>query len=247
MKDNKTVVHKSKVKHLSMFINAILAFLIIFVAALCFAPTQNSVQTDGDNVALYRSGNPKSGGVSLLINVYWGTEEVLQMLPILERYHAKATFFIGGCWADDNVDCLKAIYNAGHEIGNHGYFHKDHNKLSQSANKTEIETCNRFIYQSIGVLPTLFAPPSGAYSDYTLAVCKELQMKTILWSRDTIDWRDKDSALIYTRATKNIQSGDFVLMHPMQATVNALEDILKYYKSHHLSVLTVTENLRERG
>lgn len=240
-------VMKPSSKKIAAIINAMLVFLVVCVGTLCFAPQQNSVNVDGEHTALYRSGNVKSGGVSLLINVYWGSEEVVEMLEILDKYQAKATFFIGACWADDNVDCLRAIYNAGHEIGNHGYFHKDHKKLSFEANKQEIQTCNQFILQAIGVQPTLFAPPSGAYSDNTLAAAQQLNMKTILWSRDTIDWRDKDSALIYTRATKNIQSGDFVLMHPMQATVDALEDILKNYKSRNLSVISVTENLRERG
>lgn len=246
MKNNQIVYRRSS-KKMAAMINAVLVFLVVCVGMLCFAPQQNSVNVDGDNAALYRSGNVQSGGVSLLINVYWGSEEVHEMLKILDKHQAKATFFIGGCWADDNVDCLRAIYDAGHEIGNHGYFHKDHKKLSLAGNAQEIQTCNQFILQAIGVQPTLFAPPSGAYCDNTLSAAQQLNMKTILWSRDTIDWRDKDSALIYTRATKNIQSGDFVLMHPMQATVNALDDILKNYKSRNLSVITVTENLRERG
>jgi peptidoglycan/xylan/chitin deacetylase (PgdA/CDA1 family) len=70
-------------------------------------------------------------------------------------------------------------------------------------------------------------------------------MKTILWSRDTIDWRDKNPALIYTRATKSIKSGEFVLMHPTKATADALEDVLKYYQSLALPVITVGENLKE--
>jgi len=179
--------------------------------------------------------------------VYWGTDEVYRILDVLQRYEAKATFFIGGCWADDNVDCLREIYASGHEIGNHGYFHKDHTKLSLVENQKEISDCNRFIELSLGVAPTLFAPPSGAYNDDMLTACKTLEMKTILWSRDTIDWRDKDASLIYTRATKNIQSGEFVLMHPMKATADALEDIIKYYYSKSLRLVTVSENLEEKG
>ena len=69
-------------------------------------------------------------------------------------------------------------------------------------------------------------------------------MKTVLWSRDTIDWRDKNASLIYTRATKGVKGGEFVLMHPMQETADALEDILKYYESVSLSVVTVSEHLK---
>ena len=70
-------------------------------------------------------------------------------------------------------------------------------------------------------------------------------MKTILWSRDTIDWRDKDASLIYSRATKNIKGGEFVLMHPMKETADALDDILTYYETCALRAVTVSENLQD--
>ena len=34
----------------------------------------------------------------------------------------------------------------GHEIGNHGYFHKDHAKLNAEQNKAEITANNQFVY-----------------------------------------------------------------------------------------------------
>ena len=142
---------------------------------------------------------------------------------------------------------MRAIYAGGHEIGNHGYFHKDHSKLSQVQNVQEISDCNRFIELAIGEAPTLFAPPSGAYGEAMLKTCKTLQMKTVLWSKDTIDWRDKDSSIIYTRATKDVKNGDFILMHPMTATADALEDILQYYEQNSLQVVTVSDNLQEKN
>ena len=72
-------------------------------------------------------------------------------------------------------------------------------------------------------------------------------MRTILWSKDTIDWRDQDETKIFTRATKNVQKGDFILMHPTKKTVEALDDILEYYKELNLKPITVSENLQEIG
>ena len=114
-------------------------------------------------------------------------------------------------------------------------------------NQQEINNCNRFIELAIGEKPTLFAPPSGAYGNDMLTACQALNMATILWSKDTIDWRDKDEKLIYKRATENIKKGDFVLMHPMSATVSALNDILTYYKDIGLEIVTVSNNLQENG
>ena len=244
MKRNGNEVQSLRLK---LATNVVLGVLIFSIGALCLSPMQESVSAKTENNEVYRFADENATGVSLMFNVYWGTNEVYRILDVLSEHSAKATFFIGGCWADDNVECLRSIYEAGHEIGNHGYFHKQHDKLSLEQNKKEIFDCNRFIELSIGVAPTLFAPPSGAYNDDTLLACKALQMKTILWSRDTIDWRDKNSALIYTRATKNVKGGEFILMHPMEATADALADILKYYRKQALSTLTVSENLQEKG
>ena len=66
-----------------------------------------------------------------------------------------------------------------------------------------------------------------------------------MWSRDTIDWRDGDVALITSRATKNLQTGEFVLMHPMDVTVKALPQILGYIRENGLTAVTVSYNLGE--
>ena len=178
-----------------------------------------------------------------MFNVYWGTKEVYAILDVLDEYEAKATFFIGGSWADNNVECLKEIASRGHEIGSHGYFHRDHNKLDYSANYQEIKTSIDFIEKASGISATLFAPPSGAYNDDTVKAARELGLKTVMWSKDTIDWRDKDASVCFTRATKNIAGGDLVLMHPMAHTLEALPSVLKDYRDKGLKTVTVSENI----
>ena len=129
----------------------------------------------------------------------------------------------------------------GHEIGNHGYFHKDHAKLSAEQNKAEITANNAIVKSMTGIDMTLFAPPSGSYSDTTLKVAHSIGMSVIMWSRDTIDWRDKDSSLVYGRATNKIGAGDMILMHPTAHTLAALGDILTYYENNHLTPVTVSQ------
>lgn len=227
--------------------NVALCAIVLSVGAICLLPNDGGVVTDGGKQTIYRSAGKDTGAVSLMFNVYWGADEVYKILDILDEYSAKSTFFIGGSWADDNVDCLKEIASRGHELGNHGYFHKDHKKLNETKNREEIENCNQFIALTTGVTPTLFAPPSGSYGQAALDVAERLNMKTILWSKDTIDWRDKDKSLVYKRATDGVTGGEFVLMHPMQATREALPEILKYYSQNGLRVVTVTQNLQIEG
>ena len=64
-----------------------------------------------------------------------------------------------------------------------------------------------------------------------------------MWSKDTIDWRDKDESLVFSRATKNLKGGDLILMHPTEHTKNALKKILDYYKENGFSAVTVSEHI----
>lgn len=184
-----------------------------------------------------------------MINVYWGTEYLDKMLEILKENDVTTTFFVGGTWAVKESDMLQKIYDAGHEIGNHGYYHKDQGKLSAEKNFEEISNTHKLVKSLIGVDMNLFAPPSGSYSKKTVEIATELGYKTIMWTdgRDTIDWRDKDSDLIYKRATKNCKGGDLVLMHPTQATANALDNIIKTLKQKGFQLCTVSENLFGSG
>lgn len=194
---------------------------------------------------VYYSGDEKSNKITLMINVYWGTEYLDEMLQILEDNDVKTTFFVGGTWAVAESDMLKKIYDAGHEIGNHGYYHKDQGKLSAEKNYEEIINTHNLVKSLIGVEMDLFAPPSGSYNKKTVEIATELGYKTIMWTdgRDTIDWRDKDSEVIYNRAIKNCKGGDFVLMHPTEATKNALDRIIKTLKEKGFELCTVSENI----
>lgn len=194
--------------------------------------------------AIYH-GNTSEPRVTLMVNVYWGTEYITPMLDIFDAYGVKTTFFIGGVWASKNNDLVKEISARGHEIGNHGYLHLDHGKLSEFRNIEEIELTSRLIKELTGRPTSLFAPPSGAIGSNMFKACEKTGHTVIMWSRDTIDWRDKDKDLVYKRATNGIQNGDLVLMHPTAHTLEALPSILKYYKQNGFSVTTVSNNIAQ--
>lgn len=231
---------KKRSRAVAALTNLALALIVVALGAVCFLP---AVSPASEIDARVRYQGTSSDGVSLMFNVYWGTEEVYSILDVLDEYEATATFFLGGCWADDNVACVREIARRGHEIGAHGYFHKEHDKLTLKENLDEIRTSAEFLALATGREIELFAPPSGAYNEDTLAAAESLSLKTVMWSKDTIDWRDKDEDLCFTRATEGVKGGDLILMHPMEHTAKALPKILKYYREHGLRTVTVGENL----
>ena len=233
-----------KSKLVTILTNIALMAVVLAVSFVGFY-NGNATTAMNKNENLFYGGKEENEGVSLTFNIYENAANVEKILDILDEYEAKATFFIGGCWADDNVDSVREIYNRGHEVGSHGYFHKDHSKMSHDANLEEIRPSIKLLDMISGVQTKLFAPPSGAFNENTLTACASLGLRVIMWSRDTIDWRDKDKNLIIQRATKNLKAGEIILMHPKDVTVQSLPEILTYIRENGLKTLTVSQNLGE--
>lgn len=216
--------------------------IVVMLFTLCFVTVgDNEGKTViGSSKVIYR-GNTTRNEISLMINVYWGDEYLDSMLKTLEKHQAKCTFFVGGCWADDNNEMLNRIISEGHELGNHGYFHKDHKGMSIKSNLDEIKPNNAIIKSICNYDMKLFAPPSGSYDDNTVSACESLNMKVIMWTRDTVDWRDKDEEIIYKRAVNKAQAGDLILMHPTEMTAKALDRILTEFDNLGLKAVTVSQ------
>lgn len=206
------------------FTNVIISLMLVGLAVIAFYPS-TSVGAKADGRVIYY-GNEDNSNVSFMINVYEHEDNVLEILDILDMFQVKATFFIGGCWASKNIGLVKEIYARGHELGNHGFYHKDHDGITAEENRQEIKACHDLIRQNLGIEMTLFAPPSGAYDETTIDIAESLGYKVIMWTHDTIDWRDQDADLIYRRATLDLSNGDLILMHPTKKTVEALPNIL---------------------
>lgn len=232
-----------KVKKVRIISNIIIfcmfAILITYISASNY---QYVFSYQNENV-IY-NGNRDSNKVSLMINVYWGTEYLDDMLDVLDNYGVKTTFFVGGQWVENEPEMLSKIISKGHEIGNHGFFHKDQEYLNYEQNYDEINVNHNLVKTLTNIEMNLFAPPSGSFNKSTLQASNDLGYKTIMWSKDTIDWRDKDANLIFTRATSKVVGGDLILAHPTECTLKALPLILEYYKLNNLIATTVSECLK---
>lgn len=223
--------------------NGIIFGMLATVFAFSYAGGTLQAFNSKSGVEAIYHGDQNSNNISLMVNVYWGDEFIQPMLDVFADFNATATFFVGGTWASKNEEMLKTILAGGHELANHGYYHKDQDKISADENYNEINQTHQIVKALTGVEMTLFAPPSGAFNDTTLNVAYSLGYKTIMWTRDTIDWRDKDKNLIYNRAVKDAKGGDLVLMHPTEKTLAALADIIKTLQEKGLNVTTVSQTL----
>ena len=232
---------KSKIL-ITLFTNVIILSMLAFLGVVAFADKTKSV-FNVENKNVYYHGNTNSNNVSLMINVYWGSEYIEDMLKTLDEHSIKATFFVGGLWVSKEPELLLKIFESGHEIANHGFYHKSQDKLSYEQNKNEILNNHKLVKSYLNIDMNLFAPPSGAYGNQTIKAANDLNYKVIMWTKDTIDWRDKDKNLIIKRASTKNKSGDLILMHPTKQTSEALSTIIDNILSQNLKIVTVSQNI----
>ena len=68
--------------------------------------------------------------ISLSFDVAWGSNNIDDILEILDKHNVKSTFFLVGSWVDDNEELVKKIHSKGHELGNHSNTHSNTTVLS---------------------------------------------------------------------------------------------------------------------
>lgn len=226
----------------NVFANGIIVFVLIGLFFITYTSDALSAFSSVDKTPIY-AGNLSSKNITLMFNVYWGNEYLDNILSVLDENGITTTFFVGGTWAEKYPELLQNIHEKDHEIGNHGYYHKDHASISYQRNTEEISNTHNLVKQQLGVEMNLFAPPSGSFSNSTLEIAESLGYKTIMWTRDTIDWRDQNAELIYQRAVKNASGGDLILMHPTEKTLEALPNIIKSLIESGFTLTTVSKTL----
>ncbi|BCB03403.1 polysaccharide deacetylase family protein [Bacillus sp. KH172YL63] len=193
---------------------------------------------------VYR-GNPDKPMVSLIINVAWGNEFIPDMLATLKKHQVYATFFLEGRWVKNNPDLAKMIVDAGHEVGNHSYSHPDMKTLESSKVRQELKKTNEIIEVTTGEKVKWFAPPSGSYRDEVVTIASDMDMRTIMWSVDTIDWQKPSPQVLVERVLGKIHKGAIVLMHPTASTANSLNTLILQIKDQHLRLGTISSLVKE--
>ncbi len=195
---------------------------------------------------IYR-GNPDKPMVSFIINVAWGNEYLSDILAALKKHQVSASFFLEGNWVKNNPELAKMIVSAGHEVGNHSYSHPDMKILPAAQIRKQLQKTNEVIEAATGEKPVWFAPPSGSYRDETVKIAAEYEMKTVMWTVDTVDWKKPTPETLINRVISKIDNGSMVLMHPTEATAKSLDQLITLIKEKNLKIGTVSDLLEEKN
>lgn len=151
--------------------------------------------------------------VAISFDTAWGADKTLKIIDILKEYNVDATFFMVGFWVDDYPQMVKAIDDAGIEIGTHSNTHPNFTTISVEQMKLELESSIEKISSITSKPVELFRAPYGAYNNTVLNLTEEMGLKTIQWSVDTLDWKGLSGVEICERVMSRVDSGSIILCH----------------------------------
>ena len=170
--------------------------------------------------------------IAISFDAAWGNDDTQQLIDILAEYEVPATFFVVGAWVDKYPESVRQLSDAGHQVQNHSNTHPYMTQLSKEQMKNELDSCNKKIEAVTGVCPTLFRPPYGDYDNAVIEATEEMNMYTIQWDTDSLDWKSNATPdSICNRVTSKVKNGSIVLFHnDADCTPQALPTILKCLK-----------------
>ena len=196
------------------------------------------------NLPIYRV-DTEDKKVAITFDVNWGEDRTKDILEILDKYNAKATFFLIGKWIDlneKNINFVKEFNEKGHEIGNHSNLHPDFTNLSREKIIQELEITDSKIYNLINKKNKLFRFPKGEYDQRSVEIVKSLGYIPIQWDVDSIDWKEEGAQIEYDRVVKKIKPGSIILFHNnTKYTPENLDKILNKFQSEGYEFVRVSE------
>jgi peptidoglycan/xylan/chitin deacetylase (PgdA/CDA1 family) len=182
-----------------------------------------------------------------------------ELLDLLGRHQARATFFVIGKFAQACPELLLETASRGHAIGNHTANHANLLWRTPAAIRRELQQCNDTSFSIIGTTPTCFRPPWGMRNPFVISGATALGLKTVLWTTLPGDWRPKPTEWLIDRLrpiaeraqkTPSTNTGDILCLHDgdhrvlngdRRHTLTALQYWLPRWRDLGLEFVTIDE------
>lgn len=173
------------------------------------------------------------------------SEFTSKFLDLLEKYHAKATFFCIGKQIENFSEAFQKTIEKGNEIGNHTYSHsRKTGFLSSQKMLSEIENCDQNIWKFGNIETKLFRPPFGITNPNIAKAVNLSEKKSIGWNIRSLDTVISSPEKITNRILSRIKPGSIILLHDTsEKTYKVLEKLLLFLEHENYKMLTVSQLL----
>ena len=176
-----------------------------------------------------------------------------RVLDILAQFGVRGTFFVIGKRAEQHPEIIRAIAEAGHEVGNHTYTHRPLWLLSPRRTREEIDRCTHVLTTILGKPPRYFRPPWGQSNIAAVRHSVRIRQQRVLWSLRGEGWLPlaRPEMIVRTVARRlhpgaiiDLHDGDGFARTPPRL-VTALPGLLRLLQERGYRSLTLSELLAE--
>ncbi len=158
-------------------------------------------------------GKASGGSVALTFDDGPSPEITLPLLDLLDRYSAKATFYVTGVNVERHPEIVRAILSRGHTLGNHSFSHSPFLMLKGARTlRREIESAQT-AFKRFAVVPVTFRPPVGVTAPHLWRILFDLGMSCVNFSCRVGDMGNRRIDRLAERLLRKVRPGDIVLLH----------------------------------
>ena len=205
----------------------------LLILVCCLALLAMPVSAEGKYVALTFDDGPSGRYTD-------------RLLDGLKERGAKATFLLCGYRIKEYPAQTQRILEEGHEVGNHGYSHRNMQELSRRQIAQELLDTEALLPENCRI--RFLRPPGGCCSDGVRQVAEAKNLAILNWSVDPRDWAMQDIAAIEQAVLKHVTDGDVILLHDMSdSSVTAALHIIDQLAAQGYGFVTASELAALRG
>lgn len=168
----------------------------------------------GPNMLRLPDAAARRGEIALTFDDGPDPEITLQVLDLLDRYQAKASFFCVGRRVTAHPDVVREIVRRGHSVENHSQRHSGFfGFFVLRGLREEIAAAQDAIAAVTGRPPAFFRSPMGIRNPFLDPVIARLGLIYITWTRRGFDTVTSDPAVVLEHLSRNLSAGDILLLH----------------------------------
>ncbi|ASZ66932.1 MULTISPECIES: polysaccharide deacetylase family protein [Bacillus] len=203
------------------------------------ANTQQQGKKEDTSLAKQKRADGKPVGKVVYLTFDDGPSELTgKFLDVLKEQHVASTFFMQGSNLQNTgfQENVKRAVKEGHYIGAHSMTHNSDKLYKKGQFVTEMKETLALIHNITGTTPKLVRPPYGSApglkgQDIRNKIV-EAGIKVWDWTIDSNDWKLKGNPQQIIENVKRTTTEDVevVLMHEKLQTLQALPEIIKFYK-----------------
>jgi peptidoglycan/xylan/chitin deacetylase (PgdA/CDA1 family) len=142
-------------------------------------------------------------------------EHTEQILDLLDRYQARATFFVIGMRAKKYPQLIEKILERGHHVSNHTLTHPSGSfwRALEPRVFAEIDGCANVIGRQQFKSRAYFRAPAGLKNFFVHRVLQRRSMHLIGWTARGFDTGKRPPDKVASRIIKRVRPGAIVLLH----------------------------------